>query len=941
MGPDAGTPHDAAARAFAVDPRHDVVLEASAGTGKTTVLVQRYLNLLRAGVDPANILAITFTRKAAAEMRDRVVAQLRREADLSPEGRARWRDLRDRLGDMSICTIDAFCLALLREFPLEADLDPSFEVADEIEVARLLESALDESLRVGRALATRDPDLAMLLGYFPTGRLRQGLRHLLDRRHVAPAALARFLRAVPPDLTGETASLRAAATLRGVLAGLPGGVAGFLADGPRDEAAFGVLANDLRALSAGRLTTGAAVRAALDALSAYLLKKTGAPRRYPPRYRQADAPSLAAWRRHAAAFSQLAAAAAEIAPRHARDVNAVLARGVARLYAVARDHYRRGLAREDVLDFAEALHRAVELLRQMDEFAQSRYRLESRYHHLLVDEFQDTSRLQWELVALLVQSWGEGSGLVHEAPLPPSIFIVGDRKQSIYRFRDAEVSVLEDASRFVAALRPGGASPRRAISHSFRARPELLAFVNAVFGTLERRPGRADAFRFEDDDRFPIMSTAQPDDPETPPDRVGVPGSRDPSVGDTTGTAHQRRSDPGEGTRVVPMHGGPGDPPLGLVVGEREADMAAALADEVMRWLGSGVVRDPQTGVRRAARPGDIGILFRARASHQAIGAALATRGVPTYVYKGLGFFDTGEVLDLTALIGWLAEPGSSLRAAAFLRSRFLRVSDRALLRLGPDLASVLTSPAEPPGWDRLDDEDRRVLSVARDAVPGWLALVDRLPPAEVVDRVIAGTAYDEELAGPTQVQARENVKKIRGLVRRLQNRGYATMHRVARQLEGLSAGDESNAVVDAVDAVNLMTVHAAKGLEFPVVFVAHLGRGTGTGLAPVRVVLDADGSEPAVAIGSFTSTADEEEAAREREETKRLLYVALTRARDALYLCALLPGGRFAPSRGSLGEVLPDALRERLDAAIGAPPGTADLVWEAPPGPHRFRVCR
>ena len=922
MVPDAGTPPDAAARVFAVDPRNDVVLEASAGTGKTTVLVQRYVNLLRAGVDPANILAITFTRKAAAEMRDRVVSQLRREADLSSEGRARWHDLRDRLGEMAISTIDAFCLALLREFPLEADLDPSFEVADETEVARLLESALDEGLRVGRALAPRDPDLAMLLGYFTAGRLRQGLRHLLDRRHVAPVALARFLRAVPPDLTGETASLRAAASLRDALAGLPGGLAGFHADGPLDDAAFGVLAADLRALTAGRLATGAAIRAALDEVRAYVLTKAGTPRRRPPRYRQADAPSAAAWRRHAEAFARLAPAVADVAARHARDVNAVLARGVARLYAVAHEHYTRELAREDALDFAEALHRAVDLLRQMDEFAQSRYRLESRYHHLLVDEFQDTSRLQWELVALLVQSWGEGFGLVHEAPLPPSIFIVGDRKQSIYRFRDAEVAVLEDASRFVAALRPGGATPRRAITHSFRARPELLAFVNAVFGAIGQRPGRADAFRFDVDDRFPIGSPVQPG--AAGADLAGAPRPPLP-----------------EGRSALVAPGWPEETALGLVVGQREADMAAALADEVVRWLEAGELRDPRTGERRAARPGDIGILFRARASHQAIGAALETRGVPTYVYKGLGFFDTGEVLDLTALIGYLADPASSLRVAAFLRSRFLRLSDRALLRLGPDLGTVLTSAALPRAWQTLPDEDQRVLSVARAAVPGWLALVDGLPPAEVIDRVIADTAYDEELAGPAHTQARENVKKIRGLVRRLQNRGYATMRRIAQQLERLSAGDESNAVVDAVDAVNLMTVHAAKGLEFPLVFVAHLGRGTGTGLAPVRVVVGAGDGEPAVAIGAFTSDADEEEAAREREETKRLLYVALTRARDALYLCGIVSGGRFAPSRGSLGEVLPDSLRERLEAALAASPGTEDLPWDDGSGIHRFRICR
>jgi ATP-dependent helicase/nuclease subunit A len=129
---------DAEARRAAVDPTQNVVLEASAGTGKTRVLVDRYVNLLRAGVDPRNILAMTFTRKAAAEMRERIVRTLREAADHSVEDAARWHQLRDRLNDIAISTIDAFCLSLLREFPLEADLDPGFDVADETEVPRLV-----------------------------------------------------------------------------------------------------------------------------------------------------------------------------------------------------------------------------------------------------------------------------------------------------------------------------------------------------------------------------------------------------------------------------------------------------------------------------------------------------------------------------------------------------------------------------------------------------------------------------------------------------------------------------------------------------------------------------------------------------------------------------------------------------------------------------------
>ena len=142
---------DAADRAAAVDPRRNVVLEASAGTGKTRVLVDRYVNLVRAGVEPRNILAITFTRKAASEMRDRILTTLRRAAEEGGIQPAAWRSLRDHLQDVAISTIDAFCLSLLREFPLEADLDPGFGMADETEALRLVDESLDRTLRICRA----------------------------------------------------------------------------------------------------------------------------------------------------------------------------------------------------------------------------------------------------------------------------------------------------------------------------------------------------------------------------------------------------------------------------------------------------------------------------------------------------------------------------------------------------------------------------------------------------------------------------------------------------------------------------------------------------------------------------------------------------------------------------------------------------------------------
>src|SRR5678815_2530431 len=216
-------------RLRAVDPRYNVALEASAGTGKTRVLVERYVNLLRAGVNPSNVLAMTFTRKAAAEMRERIIATLRDAAARGEIAPSRWRELRDRTDDIAISTIDAFCFSLLREFPLEADLDPGFDVADETEVPRLIDESLDRALRTCRNLARDDEHIALVFAQLGDRRARRGLAALLNRRLVAPAVLSKYLQRCPSDLTVTVTTRRATDALVGVFTSMSRGLDGFLA----------------------------------------------------------------------------------------------------------------------------------------------------------------------------------------------------------------------------------------------------------------------------------------------------------------------------------------------------------------------------------------------------------------------------------------------------------------------------------------------------------------------------------------------------------------------------------------------------------------------------------------------------------------------------------------------------------------------------------------
>ncbi len=884
-------PSDQAARDFATNPSHNVVLEASAGTGKTSVLVERYLNLLRSGVDPSNVLAITFTRQAAAEMRDRIVKRLRAEAAESAAGLGRWQSLRDRLSDVAISTVDAFCLSLLREFPLEADLDPGFGMADDTEVPRLVEDAVEHTLAIGTALAKDDLGVAMLLAQLGPWRARTTLTALLSRRLVVPVTLHRFLAKTPKGLTAEGVCRAAAARLSDRLDGVGAARETFFETGPMDDPLYALVSRDLKRLADARNADPSSVRGILERIQNYFLTQKGSAR---STFGQTNH-SPAARRRFREAASSIAAVVRDDWREFERDVNVVMVTAVNRLFGIAVSEYRRILDARGLLDFSDVLDRAIDLLRQMDEFARSRYRLESRYHHVLVDEFQDTSRAQWELVSLLVRSWAEGAGVVDDAPIPPSIFIVGDRKQSIYRFRDADVSVLQDAAAEISALRVVG-DVRRSISQSFRSVPGLLAFINDLFGEIADSSDGRRAFRYAADDRFPIAE---------------VSGSVEDSGGE--------------------------DLPLGVVVGDDIEACAETVAAEIAELIGRSV-GIPGSRDGRAVRPGDIAILFRSRESHREFERALSRRSIPTYVYKGLGFFDAEEIKDVRALIRFLAHPGSELRAAALMRSRFAGISDAALVSLEGQIARLLIDASSLAALDELEPDDRGRLELLRSGCRSWLADVDRVPPAELLDRVLSETAYARELHGTHEVQARENVKKIRSLVRRIQNRGYATMARVSDQIDGL-AGDVSMAAIETFDAVNLMTVHAAKGLEFSIVFLVDLGRGTGNQGPAVRVVPDRGDGHPSVTVWPYRDATEVAERQHDIEETKRLLYVASTRARDRLYLSAVLHEGDLRANRGSFAEVLTPDFLHVFERAAG---GGGTVSWAGRDGrTHEFQVPR
>jgi superfamily I DNA/RNA helicase len=724
------------------------------------------------------------------------------------------------------------------------------------------------------------------------------MRVFLQGRLTREEILRRYVEhVVPPSLSLKTSLKRFSESLAAIFRGRDG-VERFLESGPLDDAAPGFRAFRF-ALERG-VDPETATPIDVEEIRDYFLTKENEPRRrLSPLAAKESFATPGACERHREAVLSVAPGVARAYRQWIREKDFYAVRQLDALYRHAAARFAVLKSARAGVDFTDVLLQAVSLLEKRGEFSQSRFRLESRYHHLLIDEFQDTNEYQWRLIRALVDSWGEGSGLVQEVILSeqsqgagegrirePSLFLVGDRKQSIYGWRDARVEVMEKASRHLLRIRSGGGR-KLTLRHSFRASGELLSFLNDLFSDVPR--ARADlewAFQYRESDHFPTSK--------------GVAGVDQPSIA--------------------------------LATGRNLGDVTGSVAHEIVRLL-------EEEGVR----PRDVAILFRSRSSYRAYEEALVARGVPAYVYRGLGFFDSPEVMDIQALVRFLAEPASKLRAAELARSRFVAVSDSALMRMS---ASSRRRNAESPlaRWLQrglvdvdlpLSEADRAAVARAGRLFPPFLAFVDRVPAFELLERILQESDYARWFVG--ERQAWENLKKVMEIVRRAENRGYLTMSRLADFLASAATDDESRAVLEAVDAVNLMTIHAAKGLEFDSVFLVnmHQRRREDTSLPRIREL--PYGGIEVTALGASESDTEAlvKEPNRVEEEEKRLLYVALTRARRRLALSAVTAEG-FEPERSLLG-LLPRSFRDRFREALDAGSDVERIEWHG----HPLRILR
>jgi ATP-dependent helicase/nuclease subunit A len=831
-----------------------VSLSAGAGCGKTFVLTERFLDHFNPSDDDAldsegigQLVAITFTERAAREMRDRIRSRCYdRLLAAEAQDALHWAELLRALDNARISTIHSFCASLLRLRAVEAGVDPQFAVLEKAQADTILAESIEDEIR--RRVSERDETIVELAVRFDLDALGEMVRRLSIECGpedfekwllVSPdEQVARWeacLSKLPPALGRELSASAAAQAVELVLqANVPAH------ETMRERRT--VLLATLEHLRAGPANPAALARFLDAVVSNARVEKAG---------RGDSWPSQEAYETFKSNATKLREVAGEIlellkfdpsAARQAAEIGGqllALADGVRRAYAARKQEL-------SVMDFDDLLTHAHRLLTD-DANRELVQRLSSNLTLLLVDEFQDTDPLQVQLVEALCGA-GLGGGLERG-----KLFFVGDYKQSIYRFRGADPHV------FRRLRNQTPAEGRQSLSLNFRSQPAILNFVNALFwddlgeNYEPLRPHRAQV---------------------SPPPAVeflwAAPG--------------------GHGKEKVQQ------------LRDCEADW---IARRIAQLLDDGepIVWDSEAAragqpAARAARPGDVAILLRALTDVEAYEAALRNQGIDYYLVGGHAFYAQQEIFDLLNLLRTLNSPADAVSLIGALRSGFFSLADETIFWLARHAGGVwggLFADAYP---GQISTRQQERATFAARTIIRLRGCKDRLRISELIELAFELTGYDAALLNEFLGERKlANLLKLQEQARGFQRGDFFGLADFIAQLSEFVAvqPDEPLAATHAEDTnvVRLMSVHQAKGLEFPIVVVPDVNRQRvdttrrahfDARLGPLVRLPAAGGEEPATnGFDLWRHLEKPEEAA----EMNRLLYVATTRAADYLILSA------------------------------------------------------
>jgi len=692
-----------------------VIISSPAGSGKTEKLARRYISLLKSGTPIERILSITFTERAAAEMKERILSILKRE---DPETHA---VIKDKSPLMRISTIHSFCLSVLKRFSIELGLDPSLDIAEPQATSQMWSDSMYEAL-----MAERDEH-----GMFFDSMQARGLKSW--------GPVKRFMEAMHAMAPQPEILLRS------------GGEALERLEGP-----------------------------ALEMLS---------------------------------------------------------------LYSEVHARYKRKKTDMHLLDFVDLEVLALEALSIGQEAHNILYSFDEHTDHILVDEFQDTSHLQWKIIDKLTEEWRSGLGAKRDSGVKPTLFLVGDEKQSIYLFRGANAGVFRRAEDKLATWM-GKEYTHVQVKENYRSLKSITRLVNVLFEE--------------------IMSSDPPEDWMT-------------------------RYSPFESQRE-----GEGASELILFKGAESSKQtrqkeAEILAKRILSLTGDYEVITPEG--KRPCMFKDMAILLNKRTHLGVLESELLRAGVPFVILKGIGFYYEPEVATIRELLSFLTDPSDSHCLFCVLRSPLFKMSYAQI---------SLLALKNKPLYEALRESDNTQHQEAATVLESWLALRHSTPVAVLLEHALTSTGG---WAGFREPQRHANIKKFLTIIEGMEDEGLWLIEIRERLMRARNSREASKANINAegMDAVKIMTVHASKGLQFPMVFLPGMDENLAPRSGPM-VMHEDDGT---------ISLAFEEDSAKRRkmsefryqknkeaEEQKRLFYVAITRAMDFLCMTGAEPGDKGPKGR-------------------------------------------
>ena len=910
--PEAPGPPDAAARRRITEELTTTLfVEAGAGSGKTAALVDRVTALVTGGaVELDQLAAITFTDKAGAELRDRIRRRLEELGDHGDDQtRARCHLALEQLDGAAIGTLHAFAQRLLSEHPVEAGLPPRVEVLDEVSSAVAFERRWSAYLDA----MLGDPALERTLLLLRAAGVRpDALRTLAD---AFDANWDLVLERVP---TTAPEPPPVAALLAPVLARLRAVCAEQCTD-PADK--LRVRLDDVAAY-AGSLASLADTDDEISLLGA--LGDDGVPER--PSFRVTRCGQKCNWPDIESVRDALRDAGEELEAVRVAVGEACAKRigSAVRAFTLDAANERR---RAGELEFHDLLVLARSLLRHPEHGAAVRRRLHDRYRRLLLDEFQDTDPIQVEL-AVRIAAAEPGTAAAGSAPWdavevgPGRLFVVGDPKQSIYRFRRADIATFLRAAR-----RFGGDDGPVELTANFRTAGPLVDWINTTFATLMRGDGGTG------------------NDGGAGEDAAGTGDAPVPS---------QPRYIALEATRPAPPNG-----PAVAVLGRRAHDgtaradelrsaEAAEVAGAVARVVSEGWDVDDGRGGWRPARLGDVAVLVPARTSLPFLEDAFERAGIAFRAESSSLVYATRAVRDLLMVLRAVDDPTDHLRVLSALRTPLFGCGDDDLFRFRVERGGRWGFLADQPDTVPPQDPVRTALEYLRARHHERHVAA----PSELLERIARDRRAFE--LGFAEGRPRDVWKRLRYVVDQARAWSDATGGTLRQYLRWVQLQTTEGArLAESVlperddDAVRVMTIHSAKGLEFPVTVVSGMSSAPGGRRAPVDVVFPTHTESAGYRFGARVTTDEYRDWApidelMEYHERIRLLYVACTRARDHLVV-SLHRKARATPpaaGRATNAELLAGAMEARLDElpdAAVAPEVLAAVVAPAPAPPAPF----